>query len=182
MGKKICNVLSIIIIVMLACVAALLVVPKLFGMQGMAVLTGSMEPKIHVGAIVYVDKVDWDDIQVGDVVTYQLTADTYVTHRVVAINEDDQTVTTQGDANDSADSLPVPYSNIVGRMAFQIPYFGYVSIYSKTPLGITAICAVVLVVVLLIFLPDVISGDDPKKEKSLTHSKEDKNDSENNKN
>ena len=76
MVKKICNILSTIIIVLLACVAALLIVPKILGMQAMAVLTGSMEPNIHVGAIVFVKQTPWEELTVGDVVTYKLTDST----------------------------------------------------------------------------------------------------------
>lgn len=163
MVKKICNILSTIIIILLACIAALLIVPKIIGMQAMAVLTGSMEPKIPVGAIVFVKEVSWDELKVGDVVTYNLNGGMYVTHRIIAKDEDTQGITTQGDANETADSLPVPYTNILGRMAFEVPQLGYISIYAKTPLGIAGISAVVLVVILLIFLPDVLSGQ--KKEK-----------------
>jgi len=151
-------------------VAALLIVPKIMGMQAMAVLTGSMEPNIHVGAIVFVKQTPWDELKVGDVVTYNLTGGTYVTHRVVAKDETAQTVTTQGDANETADSLPVPYSNILGRMSFEVPELGYISIYARTPLGIAGICAVVLIVILLIFLPDALT--DPKKKNAAAEGTE----------
>ena len=170
MVKKICNILSTIIIVLLACVAALLIVPKILGMQAMAVLTGSMEPNIHVGAIVFVKQTPWEELTVGDVVTYNLNGGTYVTHRVVAKDEAAQTVTTQGDANESADSLPVAYNNVLGRMAFQVPGLGYISIYAKTPLGIAGISAVMLVVILLIFLPDVLTNS--KKESTAAEGTE----------
>lgn len=174
MAKKICNVLSAILLVILAAVALLLIVPKVMGMQEMAVLTGSMSPGIPVGSIVYVKETDASALQVGDVVTYKLTDSTYVTHRIAAIDTADGTVTTKGDANDAEDASPVPYANILGRMVFHVPYLGYVSIYAKTPIGIAALCGVAIVVLLLFFLPDLLSREDqvpaknPDAEKNIS--------------
>ena len=164
MVKKICNLLSAILLIVLAAVAALLIVPKVMGMQEMAVLTGSMSPGIPVGSIVYVKTTDPAELQVGDVVTYKLSDSTYVTHRIAAIDTAAGTVTTKGDANDSADASPVSYGNILGRMVFHVPYLGYVSIYAKTPIGIAALCGVTVIVLLLFFLPDFLSEDKGKKE------------------
>lgn len=166
MAKKICNVLSAILLVILAAVALLLIVPKVMGMQEMAVLTGSMSPGIPVGSIVYVKEMDASALRVGDVVTYKLTDSTYVTHRIAAIDTAGGTVTTKGDANDSEDATPVPYANILGRMVFHVPYLGYVSIYAKTPIGLAALCGVAIIVLLLFFLPDLLSGEDQAPEKT----------------
>lgn len=165
MLKKICSVLSSIVLIMLALVAAALVVPKFLGYNQFAVLSGSMEPNIHVGAIVYAKDVNPEELEEGDVITYRISGNTMVTHRIVAIDETVGAVTTKGDANDAEDAAPVSYENIVGKYAFDIPYLGYISIYAKTPIGIGAICGVLIVIILLNFLPDALSGDDEQDEK-----------------
>lgn len=73
-------------------------------------------------------------------------------------------MTTKGDANDAEDASPVSYDNILGIYAFNVPYLGYISIYSKTPLGIAAICGVLVVVILLNFIPDILEEDKKEKE------------------
>lgn len=56
MTKKICSVLSMVVFLGLFVVAGFLFVPKILGYHEYAVLSGSMEPGIPVGAIVY-DKI-----------------------------------------------------------------------------------------------------------------------------
>ena len=149
---------------LLVVIAALLLVPKLLGYTQYAVISGSMEPNIPVGSIVYDKEAEPEELEIGDVITYRLSGDTLVTHRIVAIDEAAQTVQTKGDANESEDGAPVPYSEIVGLKAFHVPLLGYISIYGKTPLGIAAVCGVLVVLILLNFLPDILSEEEEKKE------------------
>lgn len=163
MLKKICGCLSTILLAALLVLAAVLIIPKLMGYQEMAVLSGSMEPNIHVGAIVYVKEAAFEDIAENDVITYRISDGTYVTHRVVEVQEAEQTVITQGDANDSVDNSPVTAAQIVGKAHFDIPLIGYISIYAKTPIGIGAICGVLIVIILLNFLPDIFAKEEEEK-------------------
>lgn len=176
--KKICNILSMILLIALLVIAAALIVPKFLGYDQFAVLSGSMEPNIHVGAIAYDKDVDPEELQVDDVVTYQLSDGTLVTHRITAIDEENKTITTKGDANESEDAAPVAFENVVGKYEFNIPYLGYISIYGKTPLGMAVICGVLVVMILLNFLPDALSEDKDqkgeKKEDKVEEKKKDK--------
>ena len=164
MLKKICNVLSTLVFIFLLAIAAALFVPKILGYSQYAVLSGSMEPGIHVGAIVYDKDFTPEDIGVGTVVTYQLSEGTIVTHRITAIDTANQTVTTKGDANDAEDASPVSFDQIIGVYAFNIPYLGYISMYARTPLGIAAVCGVLVVLILLNFIPDILEEDKKEKE------------------
>jgi signal peptidase len=163
--KKICSFLSVLLLVALGAVAAALIGPKLLGYGQYAVLTGSMEPGIQVGSIVCdksfdaSDETDVDALFVGEIITYRIGSETLVTHRIIEINEEDETVTTQGDANNAADGSPVAYSSIVGTYAFHIPYLGYISMYSRTPLGISAVCGVLVLIILLNFLPELFAKE-----------------------
>lgn len=158
--KIVCNVMLGIIIVALTILAAVLIIPILTGHKSMAVLSGSMEPKIPVGSVCYAKAIDVDNLKIGDIVTYRLSGDTMVTHRIIRIDSDKKQITTKGDANDTEDASPVPFDNIVGRVNFHISYLGYVSIYAKTPLGITAVCILLFVLIVLLYLPDVFSNQD----------------------
>ena len=152
MTKKICNVLSMVVFLGLLVIAGFLFVPKMLGYDEYAVLSGSMEPGIPVGAIVYDKNFAASEAKEGAVVTYQLPAGTL----------EEQTVVTQGDANNIADAAPVAWQQIIGVYAFHIPYLGYISIYAKTPLGIAVVCGVLIVLILLNFIPDILEEDKKK--------------------
>ena len=166
MIKKICSVLSTCLLVVLALVAAVLIVPKFLGYTQYAVLSGSMEPKIKVGSIVYTKTTDIADLETGDIITYKLAGDTMVTHRIVSVNDAEQTVITKGDANETEDAAPVAFDSIQGAYVFHVPLLGYISIYGKTPLGIAGICGVLVVVILLNFLPDAFSNEEDEVQKA----------------
>lgn len=159
MGKKICDVLAGIFLLFLAALAAILILPKCFGCISLAVLSGSMEPAIPVGAIVFVKETEPEALQVGDVITYQMESGTKVTHRITEILEDNQAVRTKGDANEVEDGNVVSYADILGKMLFQVPYLGYISIYGKTPQGVLIACGVLIFLILLLFLPEVLKKE-----------------------
>lgn len=166
--NKICSILSTLIIILFAAIAAVLIVPVLLGCKSMAVVSGSMEPTIPVGSLIIIKEAEADTLEMGDVITYQLSGSTMVTHRIVAIDEENQCVTTKGDANEVEDGSPVAYSQIVGKEVFHVPYLGYLSIYIKTPLGIVGVCVVLMVLILLNFLPSVFGSEEEEKPKDKT--------------
>ena len=162
MFKKICNILSIILFIILMSLAALLLVPRFLGYQSMAVLTGSMEPNYPVGSLIYVKEVEPQTLNVGDVITYRLDSDTVVTHRIVENHKDKEEVITKGDANNVNDGNPISYDNIVGKAYWSIAYLGYIAIYIKTPLGIMVGCGVAIIIILLNFLPEIFTKEEEK--------------------
>lgn len=165
--KKICNFLSTVVLLLLAAVAAVIVLPMVMGFKEMAVLTGSMEPTIPVGSIVYVKPLDDpSQLQPGDICTYTLSdGETMVTHRVVSVDPDSQTLVTKGDANDTDDG-DINFAQVFGRTQFHLPYLGYIAINAKTPVGIMTVCGVLVVVILLNFIPAIIdAGEEEKQQK-----------------
>lgn len=71
------------------------------GIRCYAVLTGSMEPVLPVGSLLVVVPMSFDELKVGQDITYK-TAGGTVTHRIVAIDQAARTVTTQGLTNNVA--------------------------------------------------------------------------------
>ena len=133
MLKKICNFFSSFIFIILLLIALVMFVPNILGYKSFAVISGSMEPNIHVGSIVYAKEADFNDLKVDDIISYQLSSDTMVTHRIVSIDNEKQTVVTKGDANDVEDSAPVSKENIIGKVAFSIPLLGYDNLTAAPP-------------------------------------------------
>ena len=90
--------LWIIASIVLGCVvilALILSVPKAAGIQPYVVLSGSMEPALQVGSVVWVD-VRKTEAGIGDAVTFERDGRT-VTHRIVGKTE--KGYLTKGDAN-----------------------------------------------------------------------------------
>ena len=129
-----------------------------------AVLSGSMEPEISVGSVVISEKIDPETLTAGQIVTYSLEGDTTVTHRVVSNDKINKQLITKGDANDVEDGSPVSYDQVIGHAKYYLPYVGYVVIYIKQPVGIACTCALLVVLILLTFLPDILSKKKEDKE------------------
>ena len=53
---KICNFISVIMVLIVIAIGAVMIVPKVMGNDIYAVMSGSMEPYYHVGSVVIVDK------------------------------------------------------------------------------------------------------------------------------
>jgi signal peptidase len=107
-------------------------VPRLAGATPYTVTTGSMRPGLPPGTLVVVRPVAFDEVRVGDVVTYQLTSGraAVVTHRVVATEvtlAGETRLVTRGDANSVADPEPVRAVQVRGRVWYDVPLLGLVN-------------------------------------------------------
>ncbi len=123
--------------------------PQVFGYQMYIVLSGSMEPELDTGSLVFVREADPQEIAVGDVITFRSPDDPegLTTHRVVGIHENARLrFTTRGDANEVNDPRPVGEENLVGRVSGSLPYVGYLLNFVQTREGL----------ILLIFVPGVL--------------------------
>lgn len=104
------------------------------GIQSFVVLSGSMEPQLPVGSIIYVQP--QIAYAAGDIIAFKNQAGQTITHRVADIRFDEGTTyITKGDANNVKDTAPVPTDKIIGKTYFHIPYVGFFINYLKTPKG-----------------------------------------------
>lgn len=121
MTRRILNGMVTALTAAVLLLAAIVTVPKAFGITPCVVLSGSMEPVIQTGAVAYINTKDIDCLP-GDIGTFKV-GETMVTHRVIRI-EGDRYVT-KGDANDVEDLTAVTKEQMVGTYLFQIPKLGY---------------------------------------------------------
>ena len=171
--KKIGNVVTTVLVVAVVLLAIALAGVRLFGLQVYTVLSGSMEPAYHVGALLYDKKVDPAQLRPGDVITFMLDEETIVTHRIVEVvpDEEDPSVIrfrTKGDANAAEDGSLVHYKNVLGTPVFTIPKLGYFANFVQQPPGLYVAIAFGAVLVLLAFLPDLLGDDIKKKGKRVS--------------
>lgn len=117
--------------------------PTLAGMKMYEVLSGSMEPSIQVGALIFdTQHVQPQSLKVGDVITFQVphANGLIVTHRIVSVaKQNGQWVfQTKGDANPTKDNWQIPASDVIGQYTnFTIPYVGYYLNFLKTKMGVS---------------------------------------------
>ncbi|MBQ8611066.1 MAG: signal peptidase I [Oscillospiraceae bacterium] len=115
--------------------------PMPFGYGAAVVLSGSMEPTFSTGDLIVVR--EEAAYATDDIVVYQ-DGNILVVHRILAL--DGETVTTKGDANNTAD-VPIALSAIRGRVLFHIPGAGSVVNFLKTPVGIILTIAAAIALV-----------------------------------
>ena len=109
-------------------ILGLTVLPNVLRYQTYVVLSGSMEPTIHTGAVVVAEAVNPNSLKVGDVITFLRDGDQEnVTHRIVSIKGSAQgrTFVTRGDANGTDDPGEIKFDHLAGKVTMSIPYLGY---------------------------------------------------------
>lgn len=119
--------------------AGIMVLPTLLGYERYVIISGSMEPTLPVGSVVYDEVVPVDDLEVGDIITFlpppEYGIDDPVTHRIVKITlageetdvPGERLFRTKGDDNEDVD----PWEMVLdgpdqARVVRHIPYVGYV--------------------------------------------------------
>jgi signal peptidase len=117
----------------LACAGMLtLSVARLAGYQTFTVLSGSMEPAIATGDLVFDERISAEGASVGDVITFREPGTRrLITHRLVhkRVGGGLARMRTRGDANNAPERWSIPADGQVGRVAFRIPKGGYASAY-----------------------------------------------------
>lgn len=129
----------------------LLIAPLVAGYHPVVVLSGSMLPSYPVGSVTYYKSAAYEDIAVGDPITFRIGEDgELATHRVTAKDDTAQSFTTKGDHNETEDVNPVPYSRVAGKTTgFAIPYVGYFVRYAQQWYVLGA-CGIILVLDILL--------------------------------
>lgn len=103
----------------------------IFGFRAYVITTDSMKPNLNTGDIVIIKKAENDDLKIGDIITYRLSADTErITHRIV--DKTDDIYVTKGDNNKLEDKSIVKYENIEGRVTIKIPFIGKIFLNIET--------------------------------------------------
>ena len=124
-------------------------VPDFFGYKPFIVLSGSMEPSIMTGDMVFVKETDPDSLKVGDVIAYK-SGSAVVTHRIVEVkSENGETrYVTQGDANNAADQGMVKPADVEGIYQRRVAGAGNLAMFMQTTTGMIlfVVCPLVLFV------------------------------------
>ena len=111
------SILYVLIIIYL-----LIFVPSLWGHRPLVVISGSMEPTLQVGGLLYYHEENIDNFKKDDILVYK-SRNHIISHRVVEKLDDG--FITKGDANKSVDSAIISNSKVLGKGTnWCIPYLG----------------------------------------------------------
>ncbi len=157
------------VIIVFVLVAGVLILSS-FSFSGMdlrvlVVQSGSMEPAIKTGSIVFV--FPDNTYSAGDIITFSRERSSHgvpITHRIIKENTvyGQTAYTVQGDANRYPDAEKVFESEVIGKVRAGIPYIGFLINKARTPFGL----------MLLVLLPAIIIvSDEFKKIKNYSYEK-----------
>ena len=149
----------VVIVVLVFCVVVAVQVksskkPFIFGYATFFVVSGSMEPVIHVGEVIIDEKVDSiEDLQVGDIITYQGKEGEFkgktVTHKITRIEGD--TIVTKGVSQQSIKEDPaITFDDVVGRYVKTSSFLTTVYMAFTSKYGFLFIVFIPLLILLII--------------------------------
>ena len=127
-------------------------VPMPFGFGVAVILSGSMEPELSTGDLVFIRQ--RDAYGIGDVVVYQ-DGSMSVTHRIIGTV--DGMFITRGDANNTSDA-PIYPEQIKGEVTGSVPIAGYIVSIIKTPLGTLSLLGIAILLLTLSFRSEKKQG------------------------
>lgn len=146
-----CRLFGLLLLIAVVLAVLPVTVPKLFGYEIYAVESGSMEPDIMTGSVVYVHEEEPSMIPEGEVIAF-LSGDTVIIHRVVENDRAAQTLKTMGDANDVEDRGVVTYSDVQGVVKYHIPLLGEIQLLLTGMVGKVVLFGFLIIAVLLLIL------------------------------
>ena len=137
-GVFICTILLLLV----------LTIPRFLGFDTFNIVSGSMEPEIPVGSMIFVKSVDCHELKEGDIIAFY-SNEVPVCHRVMENNTFSNTLVTKGDANESEDFRATDYKEVIGIVKYHLPLFGNIGAYISTVSGKLLIVEIIAVCVLL---------------------------------
>ena len=165
--RKILHRTAAILSVLLIIISSAVVIPYIFGIKPYVVTTGSMVPAIPVYSICFVnEKMPYEQVQIGDIITFRTNEDIRITHRVTAIS--DGAYITKGDANNVEDP-PVTSEEYIGKTVLVLPKTGIIIMYLHTRAGKLAAVSLIIFLLVLAFLPDKRNSQTQTVNNNKTH-------------
>ena len=166
--KKIAEGFGIAILVIAILLVGFMFIGPRFGWETHKVMSGSMEPALKVGGIIVTKPERLENIQVGDIITFQTESGPKVTHRVVDIVEMEGKLhfQTKGDANEEPDPNFVSSTGEeMRKVVFHLSYLGFVAQFMKSKLVFLVMVGIPAIILIIWFGKDTWKGIKEEKEK-----------------
>ena len=124
--SKAVHVMAVMVTVLAIIIGLLSIGIHVVGMSPYVVLSGSMEPEIATGSVVFIRDVQHksDDYAPGQIIAYKAQSGIAVVHRIISVT-DDGLFEMKGDANRMPDAHLVYPSQVIGQYYCHIEGAGY---------------------------------------------------------
>lgn len=120
---------------------------NLIKFRSYVIVSNSMQPTIDPGDVIFIKKSNVEDLEVGDVITFQ-KENFIATHRIIEIQGEN--VITQGDNNNLQDD-PLSKENIIGEYMFRVPKVGYIYSFVGSPIGMIVLGMIIALIIIYEF-------------------------------
>jgi signal peptidase len=145
------------------------------------VISGSMEPTIHEGDLLFVMGIDAKDIKngtaedkAGDVIVFNAQGLWFtapqepIVHRVINKYNISDTwyFQTKGDANSLPDGAPIPESRIIGVVVGGIPYIGWIKLFLERSGLLIPLLVIISALLVISIVRDIFKGEDEEEDKA----------------
>ena len=102
----------------------------IFPIKPVAIASGSMEKELCVGDVAVIKKCNPNDVQVGDIIEYQMEGFTVI-HRITQKSQRNGEFyfITKGDNNKTPDPEEVREDQLIGKVIYKVKYLGYPAIW-----------------------------------------------------
>ena len=113
--------------------------PSIFSVTPLVVVSPSMQGdqkgRIDEGDLIFIKDIAFEDLVIGDVVTYREPNGDLVTHRIVRANDDGSYVTKGDNPVNDEDIHALTADTLVGIVVGRIPKIGDFALFLQTTLG-----------------------------------------------
>ena len=148
--KRITFIILTIITGFITAIAILLMLFFLLGITPTIVISGSMDPKIPVGSLCFINtRYPYKKLKKNDIIVYKFQQN-QVIHRVIRVTE--RGLETKGDANDFSDRISTTEKNYYGKYLFSIPGIGFVITKFQSTIGKITFVGVILILYIMEYL------------------------------
>jgi signal peptidase len=143
------------------------------------VVSGSMEPQIHKGDLLFVMGREPENIKNGTIIDKDGDIIVFnaqglwpsapiepIVHRVIDKYQVGDTwyFRTKGDANSIPDGAPIPESRVIGVVVGGIPYIGWVKIFLTDSGLLIPLLVIISVLLIISIVRDIYKGDDDEQD------------------
>ena len=127
----------------------------IFGIYMFNIVSGSMEPNLEINDVVVVQKCKPEELQKGDIITFEQEGRT-ISHRILNITKEKGITKfeTKGDNNEIPDPDLVEQQQIYGKVLFPIKKIGKFISYIQNVRGFINIAIFAVIVYILVSLKD----------------------------
>lgn len=151
------------------------------GISAANVLTSSMEDVYPRGSLIITKQIDAKELKIGDDITFMVSEDSSITHRIIGITENYQgtgqrAFETKGTKNPNPDKEMVAAANVVGKVIFHSKVLGDFANFVKAnwPILIFALIVLIGLISFLKWNAKKSDGDSENEEESKEKPKEKK--------